>query len=164
MARVISRVLVLASFLFLASAHFSSTGVVAQENPQGEVNLNKNTAYNNAVKCFQNATAVCQTLGFSLNETGKLNINSTIQKQYCEGGCANQTLVELKCVSNVYAEFRFNNAATVSDVQNAIQTGCSTGNFTVIPSPSGANPLKIFGGSFWIILLATFLHLTYVSS
>lgn len=138
--------------LLLATQYSSfNNGVLADEDPQGEVNLNKNTAYNNALKCLQNSSLNVCPSGTPLNESGKLMVNSSNDKQYCNEGCSQQTFVALSCINNVLQDFRFNNDASTSDVRKAIQTGCENGNFTV-QATSDANINRAFGGSIWMLL------------
>ncbi|KAI5061810.1 hypothetical protein GOP47_0022349 [Adiantum capillus-veneris] len=165
MACVSHRRSVLLSLLALILAGCCCGGVVRGEDPQGEVNLNKNTAYNNALKCLQNQSVECP-FGTALNESGVLLVNATTQQQFCGGTCANQTLVELSCISNVLADFRFNNDATITNVKDAIQSGCATGNFTVNVSKNGANSWRVYQGSSWLflIIIAVFTPIMYTST
>lgn len=113
----------------------------APVNPVGMVNLDKNTAYNNALLCLQNTTALCPNL--NVNGTGVLHVNATLKQTYCDN-CANQTLKMLNCTTTVYPEFRFSNTATPMDVAKAINEGChGSGNFTVLPSKSKSGAAMI---------------------
>eukprot|EP00249_Psilotum_nudum_P007068 c20288_g1_i1 orf=844-1305(+) len=113
------------------ACYYMDHAASGEENPTGEVNLNKNTAYNNALKCLTNQSSVCPS-GTSLNESGLLHVNASSSNAYCRtSNCANQTLIQLRCVSLVWRDFRFNNDASVSDLESAITTGCTNGNFTI---------------------------------
>eukprot|EP00246_Nothoceros_aenigmaticus_P002484 TRINITY_DN13356_c0_g2_i1.p1 TRINITY_DN13356_c0_g2~~TRINITY_DN13356_c0_g2_i1.p1 ORF type:complete len:130 (+),score=10.81 TRINITY_DN13356_c0_g2_i1:123-512(+) len=98
-------------------------------------NLDKNGAYTNALLCLRNTTAACPNGSQFLNQTGKLIVNATAKDYYCSN-CANQTLLQLKCLPVVYNEFRFDNDARPTDVATAIKQGCyGTGNFSIIAAP-----------------------------
>ncbi|MCO5586677.1 hypothetical protein L7F22_040619 [Adiantum nelumboides] len=58
MALVSNRLLLLLGLLALILASCCSDINVGAEDPQGEVNLDKNTAYNNALKCLQNQVSI----------------------------------------------------------------------------------------------------------
>ncbi|KAJ7526030.1 hypothetical protein O6H91_17G078500 [Diphasiastrum complanatum] len=127
-------------------------------DPTGMVNLNKNQAYTNSLLCLQNTTVPCP--GANLGESGNVQPNNTAA--FCTQGCLNQTMVMLKCIDHVYNDFRFNNKGTTNDIRAALNKGCSHnsifyGNFTVIPSPSGA-----FANAIPNVLFTTFVFTSII--
>ncbi|KAL3698239.1 hypothetical protein R1sor_012315 [Riccia sorocarpa] len=135
----------------LAAVAVVSVQAETTEDPRSLDNLAVFAALNHALLCLDNKTATCPPGGY-LNETGIIPKFSTTDAQlYCTGGCANQTLVQLKCVGDVYRYFRFNNNALVSDIRDTVKAACDPssilyGNFTIKVTPSsGANLAPIAG-------------------
>nr|XP_043639382.1 keratin, type II cytoskeletal 1-like [Erigeron canadensis] len=64
---------------------------------------------------------------YRLTESGDLHIPSEYTDQYCGGVCLKETEQALNCINDVLSSFLFYNRATVRNVQDTINTGCSYG-------------------------------------
>ncbi|BBN01933.1 hypothetical protein MPTK1_2g11360 [Marchantia polymorpha subsp. ruderalis] len=154
--------LVLVFALLAALAVVSVRSDATFKDPRGMVNLANFQALNNALYCLDNKTAAVCPPGGYLNETGKIPQFSTADALvYCNEGCANQTLVQLKCVYDVYEPFRFNNNALVADIRNTIEAACDPtsilfGNFTIKVTSFGTNlaPTSLLGVTLLSVLSA----------
>ncbi|XP_011100800.1 uncharacterized protein LOC105178913 [Sesamum indicum] len=71
-----------------------------------------------------------------LTQSGELNVPPEFTDQYCNGPCLTETSHVLDCINGILKQFVFINRATVNDVREAIEGGCSygpkRGNFNVI--------------------------------
>uniref|UniRef100_A0A7N0UHD1 DUF7731 domain-containing protein n=1 Tax=Kalanchoe fedtschenkoi TaxID=63787 RepID=A0A7N0UHD1_KALFE len=117
-------------FTLLIAALFAGCATAAgatkaEKYPTGNINLSPFDQWLNAYYCLQ--TASCETK-YQLTYWGWKNLTSADTQDYCRpGGCREQTVTALTCVSLVKPGFKFVDATTVRDVNNTINQGCANG-------------------------------------
>lgn len=62
---------------------------------------------------------------YRLNERGNINVPPEYTDQYCNGPCLEETHLVLTCIGNILSNFFFYNKATIQDVRETLQAGCS---------------------------------------
>uniref|UniRef100_A0A1J3HL89 DUF7731 domain-containing protein n=1 Tax=Noccaea caerulescens TaxID=107243 RepID=A0A1J3HL89_NOCCA len=62
-----------------------------------------------------------------LTLTGDLNIPGARTEEFCEGPCFSETHLALNCVYDILHNFRFFNRATVYNIRQTLNSGCSYG-------------------------------------
>ncbi|RWR92239.1 hypothetical protein CKAN_02144800 [Cinnamomum micranthum f. kanehirae] len=93
-------------------------------DPTSNVNLSPFDQWRSAYECLQNISSNCPG-NYSLNEGGWVNLRSNDTVRYCNiTGCADHSRAVLKCICLVKRDFKFQNGATVKDINDTINDGC----------------------------------------
>ncbi|XP_024015521.1 uncharacterized protein LOC18009645 isoform X1 [Eutrema salsugineum] len=76
---------------------------------------------------------------FRLNQGGEFKVPLEDTDRFCNGPCAAETELVLKCINSVMSDFVFYNRATPRDIRNALRGGCSNSftrgfNYETFPS------------------------------
>ncbi|KAJ7964325.1 Glycine-rich protein family [Quillaja saponaria] len=103
-------------------------GLAKAENktePRRNDNLSPFEAWRSAYFCLQNISHTCSTKD-RINSTGLLDVPKSEIKDYCWGGCSQHTQAVLDCIRDVKRDFWFTNNATVSVINETINTACAT--------------------------------------
>ncbi|KAK9079538.1 hypothetical protein SSX86_001210 [Deinandra increscens subsp. villosa] len=81
-----------------------------------------------ALQCFseKHIYSSCGN-SYRLTASGQVNVPPEFTDEYCNGPCLQETHLVLNCVDNILSHFTFYNHATIKDVKETIQTGCSYG-------------------------------------
>ncbi|KAL8484857.1 hypothetical protein ACS0TY_027231 [Phlomoides rotata] len=81
-----------------------------------------------------------------LGESGELNVPPEYTDEYCQGPCLAETHHALDCIDKILKRFIFLNRATLHDVRETIESGCShgpkRGNFDVVGHIQSGNAGK----------------------
>ncbi|KAK6146218.1 hypothetical protein DH2020_020087 [Rehmannia glutinosa] len=64
---------------------------------------------------------------YRLTQNGELNVSPEYTDQYCNGPCLKETHLVLDCIDGILKHFVFYNKATLEDVRETIEVGCSYG-------------------------------------
>ncbi|XP_073042227.1 uncharacterized protein [Primulina eburnea] len=131
--------------------HLGAAGVVADEYlleaeneggsggylPQGGVvGASPDLIFNKVFECFDDKYiySSCNE-AYRLTQGGELNVPHDYTDQYCNGPCITETQNVLACIHGIFGQFLFYNRATLSDIRDTIESGCSygpeRGNFDV---------------------------------
>ncbi|KAF5796044.1 hypothetical protein HanXRQr2_Chr08g0346851 [Helianthus annuus] len=124
-------------------------------NPIYNVNLAPFIQRLSAYYCIYNESSNCRG-NFNLTMEGWLNITESETRAFCDGGCLQHTHDVLQCVWYVLDDFKFENGATIKNINDTINIGCEKGfNGTTIVDKSDATKL---GGMtiYALIFLALF--------
>ncbi|KAL8249694.1 hypothetical protein R6Q59_006562 [Mikania micrantha] len=111
-----------------------------------------------ALVCFNDKIySECEE-SYRLTESGDLHIPPDYTDKYCGGPCLKETNLVLNCINGVFNNFIFYNHATITNVKEAIKTGCSfgptRGNFNVAEHIQASNSYKSsYPILFWLLSL-----------
>ncbi|KAL3812292.1 hypothetical protein ACJIZ3_013560 [Penstemon smallii] len=132
--------------------HLGAAGVVANEYlPKAEVEGETNQyfpqagiigtgpafIFNKALGCLsdKHIYSSCDEV-HRLTQVGELNVEPEYTDEYCKGPCIDETHHVLDCIDGILKRFIFYNKATVRDIRETIESGCSygpkRGNFNVL--------------------------------
>ncbi|KAG8372902.1 hypothetical protein BUALT_Bualt12G0115400 [Buddleja alternifolia] len=94
----------------------------------GVEGTNPDDIFNKAIECF-NDEAVYKSCDEAqrLTQSGELHVPPEYTDQYCDGPCLIETHHLLECIDGIMKHFVFYNRATLKDIQETIDTGCSYG-------------------------------------
>ncbi|KZV20864.1 hypothetical protein F511_40880 [Dorcoceras hygrometricum] len=129
--------------------------------PQGASSgTSPDVIFGEALECFddKNIYSICEE-AYRLNQGGELSVPSDYTDEYCNGPCITETQNVLACIRGVFDQFLFHNRATLGDIRDTIESGCSygpkRGNFDVAEhiQANGASPSKLFNPSLYASLL-----------
>ncbi|KAL0367788.1 UNVERIFIED_CONTAM: Acetate/butyrate--CoA ligase AAE7, peroxisomal [Sesamum radiatum] len=104
-------------------------GGTNQNFPQaGVVGTDPGLVFNKALECFNDKYiySSCDE-AYRLTENGDLHVPPEYTDQYCNGPCLMETHHVLDCIDGILEHFVFYNRATLKDVRETIETGCSYG-------------------------------------
>ncbi|KAL7583477.1 uncharacterized protein LOC128129336 [Lactuca sativa] len=133
-----SRMLMLFGLSLLGFFGISSSFKINTTNPTYNVNLAPFIQDLSAYYCLLNVSSDCPGK-FTLHVGGWLNISANETQAFCEGGCAQHTQQLLKCVKYVKQNYVFRNKATINNLNDTINIGCTHGfNGTSLTSASGS--------------------------
>ncbi|XP_073275797.1 uncharacterized protein [Primulina huaijiensis] len=102
----------------------------------GLIGTNPALLLNEASECFndKHIYSSCNE-AYRLTQTGELSVPPEYTDQYCNGPCIAETRHVLDCVDGIVKNFLFFNRATLSNLRDVINGGCSygpkRGNFNV---------------------------------
>ncbi|PIN19232.1 hypothetical protein CDL12_08085 [Handroanthus impetiginosus] len=132
--------------------HLGAAGVVANEYlPQAEaegetdqyypkegiINTRPAVLFSKALECLEDKYiySSCEE-EHRLTQTGELHVPPEYTDEYCNGPCLHETKHVLECIEGILKHFEFYNKATLDDVHETIESGCSygpkRGNFDVL--------------------------------
>ncbi|KAL0433947.1 UNVERIFIED_CONTAM: hypothetical protein Slati_2729000 [Sesamum latifolium] len=77
------------------------------------------------ITCYQIYSSCDEA--YRLTENGELHVPPEYTDQYCNGPCLTETHHVLDCIDGILEHFVFYNRATLKDVRETIETGCSYG-------------------------------------
>ncbi|MFS7964535.1 hypothetical protein Hanom_Chr08g00751491 [Helianthus anomalus] len=97
-------------------------------NPIYNVNLAPFIQRLSAYYCIYNESSNCAG-NFNLTMEGWLNITESETRAFCDGGCLQHTHDVLQCVWYVLDDFKFENGATIKNLNDTINIGCEKGLF-----------------------------------
>ncbi|KAL3530986.1 hypothetical protein ACH5RR_010308 [Cinchona calisaya] len=148
--------------LYLFLCIFALFCCVNAENktfPTANNNLSPIQQWRSAFYCL-NITSTSCPVKYTLNMSGRLNVVHEDGPTFCEaGGCADHTRAVLACIHDVKPDFWFGNNATVKNLNDTINIGCSLGfNGTTISS--GAYEVK--SASISVLAAVLLLALFYI--
>ncbi|KAL7124668.1 hypothetical protein ABFS83_14G063800 [Erythranthe nasuta] len=94
--------------------------------PTANQNLSPNEAWRSTEFCLQNISSSCP-VNYTLTHSGWLNVTHTDGPTFCEaGGCAEHTRAVLLCLYHVKIDYYFANFATIKDLSDTINNGCTS--------------------------------------
>ncbi|GMI80145.1 hypothetical protein HRI_001683800 [Hibiscus trionum] len=98
----------------------TGTGTVVGDDPAQIVTK--------ALLCFNDKYiySSCEE-SYRLKASGNVDVPLEYADEYCAGPCLSETHLVLNCIENVMKHFLFYNRATVQDIRDTIQAGCSYG-------------------------------------
>ncbi|XP_073050375.1 uncharacterized protein [Primulina eburnea] len=125
-----------------------SSGYLSQG---GGVGTSQDHIFNKVLECFddKNIYSSCDE-AYRLTQGGKLDVPYDYTDQYCNGPCITETENVLACIHGIFDQFLFHNRATLSDIHDTLESGCSygpkRGNFDVAEhiQANGASADKTF--------------------
>ncbi|KAL2454955.1 putative Pentatricopeptide repeat-containing protein [Abeliophyllum distichum] len=81
-----------------------------------------------ALECFhdKHIYSSCDE-AYRLTQSGELNVPPEYTDEYCKGPCLTETHHVLDCIDGFLKHYKFYNKATLHDVRETIETGCSYG-------------------------------------
>lgn len=62
---------------------------------------------------------------YRLTQSGNLNVPPDYTDVYCNGPCLQETYLVLNCIEGILTHFVFYNKATIQDIRDTLQAGCS---------------------------------------
>lgn len=79
-----------------------------------------------AVLCFDDKFiySTCEE-SYRLTQSGNLNVPPDYTDVYCNGPCLQETYLVLNCIEGILTHFVFYNKATIQDIRDTLQAGCS---------------------------------------
>ncbi|XXG86032.1 hypothetical protein AAC387_Pa11g1015 [Persea americana] len=93
-------------------------------DPTRNVNLSPFDQWRSAYECLQDISSNCPG-NYTLTERGWVNLKWRDTIPYCNiTGCADHSRAVLECISLVKRDFKFENGATVKDINDTINEGC----------------------------------------
>ncbi|KAL1370276.1 hypothetical protein HN51_000564 [Arachis hypogaea] len=142
----------------------SPTNAENKTEPRRNANLSPFESWRSAYFCIMNnhSEACAQHNTLTFNGTVFVNQNEIVD--YCIGGCAQHTLDVIRCVRDVKPHgFTFETGASLSFVQNAIQTACiqHTALNTSYTKPNGATSLH---GRLYKPIVSALTTLAFIST
>ncbi|KAI3678588.1 hypothetical protein L6452_37887 [Arctium lappa] len=103
-----------------------SNAKFSESNPIYNVNLAPFIQRLSAYYCLQNVSSDCPG-NFTLRGDGWLNTSASETLAFCDGGCAQHTQAVLNCVWYVDKDYKFENKATIKNINDTIIIGCAQG-------------------------------------
>ncbi|GFP85271.1 hypothetical protein PHJA_000670800 [Phtheirospermum japonicum] len=84
--------------------------------------------FDKALECLddRNIYISCEE-AYRLTQKGELNVPPEYAEQYCNGPCERETQLVLDCIDGILKYFVFYNKATLRDVRETVEDGCSYG-------------------------------------
>ncbi|PWA74202.1 hypothetical protein CTI12_AA254500 [Artemisia annua] len=112
-------------FLQIPSSNASSFNYTY---PEYNINLAPFIQRKSAYYCLKRVSPDCPG-NLTLSTDGWLNISSSETQQFCQGPCKQHTLDVLKCVWYVKHDYKFDNKATIQNINETINNGCEHGEY-----------------------------------
>ncbi|KVH94126.1 uncharacterized protein LOC112518004 [Cynara cardunculus var. scolymus] len=121
-----SQMLIFIGLFLWGFLQIPNSNAFSEINPIYNVNLAPFIQRLSAYYCLQNVSSDCPG-NFTLKIDGWLNISASETLAFCDGGCAQHTQAVLKCVWYVKDDFKFENKATIKNLNDTIISGCAQG-------------------------------------
>ncbi|MED6167170.1 hypothetical protein PIB30_000421 [Stylosanthes scabra] len=78
------------------------------------------------LSCFDNNRIYSEcNEAYRLNPSGNINIPLEATDIFCSGPCLSETQLVLNCVDDILSNFVFYNKATLQQMRNALNDGCT---------------------------------------
>ncbi|KAI3459235.1 hypothetical protein Pfo_015898 [Paulownia fortunei] len=124
-------------YIFVSNSKFANEfvpeaegeGETDQHFPEpGVVETDPGLVFDKALECLndKHIYSSCDE-AYRLTENGELNVPPEYTDQYCNGPCLTETHLVLDCINGILKHFVFYNRATLKDVRETIESGCSYG-------------------------------------
>ncbi|KAL3719867.1 hypothetical protein ACJRO7_004796 [Eucalyptus globulus] len=150
-----------AGLLWLSFCILLALSCAKTEKPLQNVNLSPFWQWRSAYECLQNTSSKC--VGKNLDMTGNIQVTGSELTDYCNG-CKPWTIDVLNCIHSVKRDFWFSNNATIKQINDSINQGCSTKSDIVVhgfpKSSSMRNFSRTYMALFSALALAIFLFST----